>query len=239
MIKAVIIEDEPPAIDNLKHYLKDYPIEIAGSAFRLSEAVKLIKKEKPDVVFLDINLSGENGFDLLDKIDMDLKIVFVTAYNEYAVRAFEVNALDYLLKPLSKKRIATTVKRLLEGNDTEIIHENKYNFDDTIFLSGNNKACFVKIKDICYVEADSCYSKIFLANGNEKVISRTLKKWQEILPENEFVRVHRSYLLNVNGIKEIKKRDNGTYYVHFNEINKSIEISRRYASSLKNKLRFS
>jgi two-component system, LytTR family, response regulator len=237
MIKAVIIEDEPPAIENLKYYLKDYPIKIIGSAFRLSEAVEIITREKPDVVFLDINLSGENGFDLLNKIEVNLKIVFVTAYNEYAVRAFEVNALDYLLKPLSKQRIGKTVNRVLEGTASET-QVNKLTFDDTIFLSDNNKACFVKVKDICYIEADSCYSKIFLSNGNEKVITKTLKKWEETLPDNDFVRVHRSYLLNINRIKEIKKRTNGTYYIHFKDIDKSIEISRRYASSLKNKLKF-
>ncbi|MGD8780433.1 MAG: LytTR family DNA-binding domain-containing protein [Ignavibacteria bacterium] len=235
-MKAVIIEDEPLAIENLKYYLKDYPITIAGSAYRIKEAVKLIRKEKPDIVFLDINLSGENGFDLLDKIEINFKLVFVTAYDEYALRAFEVNALDYLVKPLSKSRIAKTVKRLLDGNRSDMA-DNKFTIEDKIFLSGNNKAHFVKIKDICCIEAESCYSKIFLANGNQIVISRTLKKWEEILPQNEFIRVHRSYLLNINCIKEIKKRNNGTYCVYFNEIDKPIEISRRYASLLRHKLK--
>ena len=182
-------------------------------------------------------MSGENGFDLLDRIELNFKLVFVTAYDKYALRAFEVNALDYLVKPLSKSRISKTVKRILDGKH-EDIPDHKFTLDDAIFLSDNNKACFIKVKDICYIEADSCYSKIILNTGNEKIISKTLKKWEEILPQNEFIRIHRSYLLNINHIKEIKKRKNGTYYVHLNETDKLIEISRRYGHALKNRLQF-
>lgn len=235
-MKAVIIEDEPLAIDNLKHYLKDYPIDIVGSAYRIDESIKLIKKEKPDVVFLDINLSGENGFDLLDKVELNFKLVFVTAYDEYAVRAFEVNALDYIVKPLSKNRIEKTINRLLE-NDTIDKEEKKFSINDIIFLSEVNKASFVKIKEICCVEAEGCYSKIFLNDRKEKTITKTLKKWEDILPGNEFIRVHRSYLLNINYIDEIKKRSNGTLIVGLKNIDKQIDISRRYASELRRTLK--
>jgi two-component system LytT family response regulator len=234
-MRALIIEDEPLAVENLTYYLKEYPIEIIGSAYKIKEAVKLINKEKPDVIFLDINLSGENGFDLLDKIDVNFKIIFVTAYDEYAVRAFEVNALDYILKPLKKERIAKAVERLLRGTQTELCRQ-QYTIEDTIFLSSGTKAFFLKLKDICYIQADSCYSKIVLPQHVSKCSTKTLKKWEELLPVHEFVRVHRSYLVNISQIKKIIKKANGCYDVFLNNLDDSIEISRRCASGLRNKL---
>jgi two-component system LytT family response regulator len=234
-MRAVIIEDEPLAIDNLKFYLKDYPIEIVGSACRIQQAASLIKKEKPDVVFLDINLSGESGFDLLDKVEVHFKIIFVTAYDEYAVRAFEVNALDYILKPLKKERISKAVEKLLNNNHHELLHH-KYTIDDTIFLSTGNRACFLKVRDICYLQADSCYSKIFLPEQTCKSSTYTLKKWEALLPEHEFIRIHRSFIINIDHIGAIKKQNNGTYSVLLNRMKDSVEISRRCASNLKYRL---
>lgn len=233
-MKAVIVEDEKPAVENLKFYLKDYPIEIAGVAKNLKEAAKIIKEVKPGVVFLDINLSGENGFDLFNKVEADFRTIFVTAYDSFALRAFEVNALDYLLKPLVKERIASAMNRLFNGIEITVRNK-KYTMEDSIFLSSGTKASFSKLKDISYIEAESCYSKVHFINKEPKVIPQTLKKWEAILPENEFIRVHRSYIINPAHIKGIKKRINGTYIVLLNHGNVSIEISRRYASNLKKK----
>jgi two-component system LytT family response regulator len=234
-MKALIVEDEPLAVDNLKYYLKEYPIEIIGAAHKIRDAVRLIHKEQPDVVFLDINLSGENGFDLFDEVEMDFKVIFVTAYDEYAVRAFEVNALDYILKPLKKERIAKAIEKLLDHTHDEVIHK-KYTIDDAIFLSTGNRACFIKIKGIRYLQADSCYSKIYLSENVCKSSTHTLKKWEELLPEHEFIRIHRSFIINIDHIGEIKKRNNGAYLVSLDRIKNSIEISRRCASNLKNRL---
>ncbi len=234
-MKALIIEDEPLAVDNLTFYLKEYPIEIVGAANKIREGIKLIKKEKPDVIFLDINLSGENGFELLEQVDVSFKIIFVTAYDEYAVRAFEVNALDYILKPLKKERIAKAIERLLSDTHPEA-HQPQYTIEDTIFLSTGTRACFLKLKDICYIQADSCYSKIFLSEKVSKYSAKTLKRWGELLPAHEFVRVHRSYIVNINHVDKIIRKAKGNYVVFLNSINDSIEISRRCASDLKNKM---
>jgi two-component system LytT family response regulator len=234
-MRALIIEDEPLAIDNLKFYLKDYPIEIVGVAHKIQEAVKFIKKEKPDVIFLDINLSGENGFDLLDRVNINFKIIFVTAYDEYAVRAFEVNALDYILKPLKKERIAKAMKHLFH-TPSVVEQRHRYTLEDTIFLMTGTRACFVKLKDICYLQADSSYSKLFLSDGSCKTSTQTLKRWGELLPENDFFRIHRSFILNIRHIAEIKRRANGTYTVVLKLIKNPMEISRRRASDLKNRL---
>jgi two-component system LytT family response regulator len=234
-MRALIIEDEPLAVDNLTFYLREYPIEIAGAAYRIRDAVKLIKKIKPDVIFLDINLSGENGFELLDRVDVDFKIIFVTAYDEYAIRAFEVNALDYILKPLKKERIAKAMERLLKGNCNDAPRQ-QYGIEDTIFLSTGLKACFLKLKDIHYIEADSCYSRVIVSENISKCSVQTLKKWSDILPVHEFVRIHRSYIVNVGHIARIEKRANGTYLVFLHHIDRPIEISRRCASDLRNKL---
>ena len=233
-MRALIVEDEPLAIENLIFYLKDYPIEIIGSASRISEAIELIKKKKPDVVFLDINLSGENGFELLDKIETGFRIIFVTAYDEYAVRAFEMNALDYILKPLKKERIDKAVNRLFKEKTETNSHSN-YTIEDSIFLSNGNRASFIKLKDICFIEADSCYSKVVLSGTSAKVLPQTLKKWEDLLPREDFIRVHRSYVINLNQVKEIRKKNNSTYEVFFYSTKGSIEISRRYASDLKAK----
>ena len=234
-MKALIVEDEPLAVDNLKFYLKDYPVEIIGAAHNIREAVQFIKKEKPDVVFLDINLSGENGFDLLTLVDVNFRIIFVTAYDEYAVRAFDVNALDYILKPLKKERIAKAMDRVFQ---TPSVDEEKrhYTMDDTIFLLTGTRACFIKLKDICYIQADSSYSKIYVSDASCKTSTQTLKRWGELLPENDFLRIHRSFILNIHHIAEIKRRANGTYSVILKLIKTPMEISRRCASDLKNRL---
>jgi two-component system LytT family response regulator len=233
-MKAVIVEDEPLAVDNLKHYLKEYPLEIAGSACSLREAARLIKKEKPDVVFLDINLSGENGFDLFDRVAADFKVIFVTAYDEFAVRAFEVNALDYILKPLKKERIAAAMQKLLTGARHEECRQ-KYKEDDSLFLATGTKACFLKVGDIRFIQADSSYSKIFLAGGACKSSTRTLRRWEKLLPADRFVRIHRSYLVNIAHIGGITKKRNGTYSISLQDMKVSVGISRRYASTLRNK----
>jgi len=236
-MRALIVEDELLAVDNLKYYLKEYPIEIIGSAQRIQEAVNIINNEKPDVVFLDINLFGENGFDLLEEVEVDFKIVFVTAYDEYAVRAFEVNALDYILKPLKKERIAKAVEKLLSESKTED-HRQLFSIEDSIFLSTGKKAFFMKLGNIRYIKADSCYSKIVLDDKNTRCSTKTLKCWEELLPCNEFVRVHRSFIVNQNYIKEINRKPNGNYEISLTGMIDPIEISRRYASELKNKLSF-
>lgn len=231
-MKAVIVEDEKPAIENLKYFLKEYPIEIAGIARNLIEAVSEIEEKKPDIVFLDINLSGENGFELFDKIEINFKTIFVTAYDSFALRAFEVNALDYLLKPLIQERVAIAMSRLLSV-EMKTPSAGSYTIEDSIFLANGMKACFINLRDILYIESESCYSKVVCKQKAPKVILRTLKKWEAILPTNAFIRVHRAFIVNVNQIKELIKRQNGTYAIMFNDQVDTIEVSRRYAQKLK------
>jgi two-component system LytT family response regulator len=233
-MKALIVEDEPLAAENLRFYLKEYPLEIIGVAGNIQDAVRLIKKNKPGVIFLDINLSGENGFDLLDRIDITSKVIFVTAYDEYAVRAFEVNALDYILKPLKRERIAKAVTRLLHSQKNG--PSGRFTIDDTIFLSTGMRACFIKVKDVRYLQADSSYSKIFIDDQVYKSSARTLKSWEKILPEKDFIRIHRSFIINMNYADEIHKHKNGMYKVALHRIQKPLEISRRFASSIKSRL---
>ncbi len=233
-MKALIVEDEPLAAENLLVYLKEYPLEIIGVARNIQDAVRIIRKQKPGVIFLDINLSGENGFDLFDRIDITSKIIFVTAYDEYAVRAFEVNALDYILKPLKRDRISQAVERLSMTRKND--RTKRFTIDDTIFLSPGVRACFLKVKEIRYLQSDSSYSKIFTGDRECKSSSRTLKIWERLLPEQEFLRIHRSFIVNVNFVDEIVKHNNGTYAITLRLIQKPIEMSRRYASAVKSRL---
>ncbi len=233
-MKALIVEDEPLAAENLLVYLKEYPLEIVGVARKIQDAVRLIKQRKPGVIFLDINLSGENSFDLFNRIDITCKIIFVTAYDEYAVRAFEVNALDYILKPLKRDRIAEAVKRLFVTRKNE--PSKRFAIDDTIFLSTGMRACFLKVKEIRYLQSDSSYSKIFTGDREYKSSSRTLKIWEQLLPEQEFLRIHRSFIVNVNFVDGMRKHNNGTYAITLRQVQKPLEISRRYASAVKSRL---
>ena len=234
-MKALIVEDEPLAVENLRFYLKDYPLEIIGSVGNIREAGKFIREKKPDVVFLDINLSGENGFQLLDLVDRTFKIIFVTAYDEFAVRAFEVNALDYILKPLKKERIAKAIARLSEPAAAEA-KPGRLRMDDSILLTTGMRARLVKLKDICLLEADSSYSKIILRDGSILSSTKTLKKWVALLPEGEFVRVHRGHVVNVGEIGEVKRNGEGRYKIKMSTSGGEIEISRRHVSRLKKKL---
>lgn len=141
--KAIIIDDERLARKEMRRLLAEFDeIAVAGEAENLAEAAKLIETEKPDIVFLDIQLSGESGFDLLDRVEQNFKLIFVTAFDAYAVRAFEVNAIDYLLKPVNPERLAKAVERLAEDTAAAPRPANPLEFDDRIFSSSARARSF-------------------------------------------------------------------------------------------------
>ena len=235
--RIVAIDDEVEFIDMLTKYFLPRGYDF-NAAIRGAKGIELVKEKKPDVVQCDLKMPGLDGDEvlkLLNAMQPAPKLIFVTAYDEYAIRAFEVNALDYILKPLKKERIAKAMERLLKGNCNDAPRQ-QYGIEDTIFLSTGLKACFLKLKDIHYIEADSCYSRVIVSENISKCSVQTLKKWSDILPVHEFVRIHRSYIVNVGHIARIEKRANGTYSVFLHHIDRPIEISRRCASDLRSKL---
>lgn len=232
--KALVVDDERLArkglIDQLNLIAE---VEVVGEADCVSAAIEAIERLKPDVVFLDIQMPGKSGFELVEQTDYDGKIIFVTAYDDYALRAFEINALDYLMKPVSKERLKKAIARIStprkEANQSLV----KLNYDDQLFTTLGAKMQFLKIKQIVLIQADGDYTNIRLSNGNKGLVNKTMKEWEERLPEHHFVRVHRTSIINTEYIENIEKWFNYSYKASLKGIEEPVIISRRYAKKLK------
>lgn len=234
-ITAIIIDDERPARKELSFLLKDHPeISIVGDVDNLKDAVDLIKLKKPELVFLDIQLSGENGFDLLHKVCVDFKIIFVTAYDEFAIKAFDVNASDYLLKPVDPKRLKLALTRIFEEPYDDESSKKKFNYNDTIFLKQNNcTARFVEINTIVAITSVANHSKILTSDGISYIILKTLKQWETELPEAFFIRIHRSTIVNLKAIIKIDTSSKSRNQVFLKHIEEPFEVSRNCFKALK------
>ena len=238
-LKTIIIDDMKPVREELKLLLDDFrEIEVIGEAGDIDGAVQLINAHNPDVIFLDIQLKNESGFDLLNKANITSKIIFVTAYDQYAIRAFEVNALDYLLKPIKKDRLSKAIQRIQPAEDqsTSSITQNHATYDDVIYLMINGSLKFIKVKLLKCIVAEGKYSFIVYGNSKKELVSKTLHEWEKILPEKYFVRIHRSTIVNFEYVLKVKKCKNYTHEVYLKDIEESFMMSRRYAAKLKDKL---
>ena len=235
IFRAIIVDDERYARKELAELLKNIEkIEVVAEAENISAAIEKINIHQPDIVFLDIQLIGETGFDLFEKIEPNFKTIFVTAYDQYAIRAFEVNAFDYLLKPVNPERLEKTIANLdKEDKRKNDLSDTKLLYDDCIYTKLKNSAKFLPLKHISIISAENEYSKIVLCNGQNILVHKSLKKWEEKLPDNHFKRIHRSTIVNINHIEEIKKLQNNTYEVFLTSIEKSFNMSRRYAAKFK------
>jgi two-component system LytT family response regulator len=204
-LKAIIVDDERLARVNLRRLLEPFPeIEIAGEASSCKSAIDMINMYNPQLIFLDIQLSGETGFDLLELIDNSIKIIFVTAYDEYAIRAFEVNAIDYLLKPVNPVRLKVAIERVIKREKVQESEAKSYEYSDSIYVRLNNYSSrFIKISSITFIEPVGNYSKIVTIEGKHCLVLKTLKQWQEELPDNNFVRIHRSIFVNIEYVERI------------------------------------
>jgi len=219
MIKTAIIDDEEHGIKTLKHYLGQTGMaEIIFTADTGAEGLALLQKNKIDVLFLDIEMPGLNGFELLNQVkEINFKVVFVTAYNQYAIKAIKMNALDYLLKPVDKNELLETLQKyLLQISPTtkeQLAHLHAYsnhNLQDTLALSTSEGLHFIKISDIILLEADDCYTYVCLKHKKKFVISKTLAHFEELLEgQPNFFRVHKSYIINLQCIEQYVRGDGG------------------------------
>lgn len=243
-LSVIIVDDEPTACDNLKTTLLQYincNIEICAIAHDTETALQQIQHYKPDALFLDIEMPAENAFHFLARIyPFDFEIVFVTAFDEYAVKAFKLNAIDYILKPISVAEIAHAIdrlsekviyKKLLKERSAEykalVSQMTTHHAPHKIFLREQNNIIAVAFTDIHFIEAMGSYSKIyFLQNNREQqiVMSQAISEYEELLPKHIFFRVHKSYLLNCRYLTRVTK----DHYVCV-EINDTynIPVSRR------------
>jgi len=234
-LKAIIVDDERLARVNLRKLLESHPqIEIVGEAASCSTAMELIRLHKPGLVFLDIQLNGETGFDLLEMTDNSIEIIFVTAYDEYAIRAFEVNAADYLLKPVNPERLKNSLERILTSKAEPARTARVYEFSDSIYVRlTNSRSSFIKISSITHICPVGNYSRITTLEGKCSLVLKTLKQWLEELPSNHFIRIHRSCIINIDHIDRIEKKPMAPHVVHLKNLPQPLEISRRFAGKLK------
>jgi len=232
--RALIVDDERLARKELISMLAEYDnIYISGEAEDVPSAVSRIKETNPDVIFLDIQMPGKSGFDLLSEIKTEAKIIFVTAYDEYAIRAFEVNAVDYLLKPVSHDRLKNAVERLQSQPDEEagIIRNLKY--DDRLFLSLDSQFQFIKVGSILSICSAGDYSEMNLSGNKRGLTSKSMREWEERLPEEYFCRIHRSTIINLEYVEKLEEWFNNSFRVYIKGIKDPYLLSRRYAAKIK------
>ena len=235
--KSIIVDDEELAREDLKAILKDFTeVEIIGEAETVEETKILIEELNPDLIFLDIQMPGKSGFDLLEELQIDSKVIFVTAYDEYAIRAFEVNARDYLLKPVNRERLAQAIERLKTDQEIEDTVQTKLDLIDNIFLMVNNHHQFVKIGSIIKITSAGNYTEIYTSSKLKGLVLKSLKDWEVRLPHNYFVRIHRNAIINLEYVDHVEEWFNYSYKVFLKEIDEPLVMSRRYASKLKNKI---
>ncbi len=236
-LRTIIVDDARLVREELGTLLSEYPeIEVIGEASAVDQAARLIEEARPDVIFLDIQLRGETGFDLLEKADISSKVIFITAYDQYAIRAFEVNALDYLLKPIRKERLAKAIQKLLPNEEIKAGPRGRVQYDDVVYMMINSSLKFIKVAMLKCIMAEGKYSYIVYGGSKKDIVSKTLQEWEEILPDKYFVRIHRSTIVNFEYVEKVKKCKNYTHEVYVNGIDKPFIMSRRYALKLKRML---
>ena len=235
-MRALVIDDERLARKELIKLLEDFPeIEILGEAANADEAFELINSLSPDLLFLDIQMPGKTGFELLEMLDSVPKVIFTTAYDEYALKAFDVNALDYLLKPIQLDRLNETITKL-EPPKQEVAEEKepKLGLKDQVFVKDGDKCWFVSLKDIRYFESDGNYIKVFFETF-KPMIHKSLNALDEKLNDRDFFRASRKHIINLSWVESIEPWFNGGLMVKLNGGDK-VEVSRRQAAKFKEKM---
>jgi two-component system LytT family response regulator len=239
-IRAVLVDDEKGARMHLAERLGAHPaIEIVGEADRAQAAIDLIHRAKPDVIFLDVQMPGGTGFSLLPLLsDMcpPPEVVFVTAYDKYALKAFETNALDYLTKPVSPSRLAITAERLQKRflSTAEAIKDEAaasapsqaLEMRDLVLLREKPSLRIVEVGEICAVEAEADYTHIYLADGGKAFLRKRMNQWEEELPTPPFCKTSRWLLLNTQRIMKLVANDRESAEVHLQGIEKPFLLSR-------------
>jgi len=233
-IKAIIVEDSRLARKELKVLLEDYPnIEIIGEAENVDDAYEMMNITFPDLLFLDINMPEKDGFALLEMLDEVPLVIFTTAYDEYAIKSFEYNAFDYLLKPIKKERLQRTIDKINISATEKDITEH-FTPTSQVFLREGEKCWMVAIQDITLFEIVGNYTRVYFKD-KKPLIYKSLNKIEIRLPENHFFRVNRQQIVNLNHIKNITPWFNGKLKLTLNNEIK-VEVSRRQTLKFKQNL---
>ncbi|MDQ3534635.1 MAG: LytTR family DNA-binding domain-containing protein [Bacteroidota bacterium] len=236
-MKALIIDDERLARKELNSLLAEYnEIEVIGEAVNVDDAFEKINQLKPELIFLDIQMPGKTGFDLLEMLETVPKVIFTTAYDEYALKAFEVNALDYLLKPIHSERLKECIRKL--GKEEKYVNSNplfsttkKLGSNDQVFVKDGDKCWFVRLSEIRLFESEGNYIKVYFENY-KPMIHKSLNALDERLDERTFFRASRKHVINLNWVEGIEQWFNGGLMVKLKGGEK-VEVSRRQAARFK------
>ena len=235
MLKVILIDDERLARSELKRLLQEFPdVEIIGEAANADEAIEKIESLNPDLIFLDIQMPGKTGFDLLTQLEKAPHVIFVTAYDEYALKAFDVNALDYLMKPVEPKRLADALLKVRQKDEEELLSYNNRGIlseHDQVFVKDGERCWFVKLSDVRLFESVGNYAKVFFGT-NKPLILKSLNALEERLDEKVFFRANRKHIINLRMIEKIEPYFNGGLLLDLLGGEK-IEVSRRQAVKFK------
>ncbi|MCG2462168.1 response regulator transcription factor [Flavobacteriaceae bacterium F89] len=231
--KTIIIDDERLAREEVKRALSNYPeFVVIGEAANVDDAIVLIEKENVDLIFLDIHMPEKSGFDLLEELTVIPEVVFTTAYDQYAVKAFEVNAIDYLVKPLREERFRITIEKIKTAFSKRWAKRDTLPMNHKIFIKDGEKCFFIPLTDIRLIQSMDNYARLFF--GNEKaMIKRSLNLLAEKLDPTIFFRINRSQIVNTQFIKEIHPYFNGKLQITLTS-GESLEVSSRQSAKFKN-----
>ncbi|CAN5615164.1 LytTR family DNA-binding domain-containing protein [soil metagenome] len=237
MPRAIIIDDERLARNELKKLLLEFPdVEVIDEAANAAEGIEKIDALSPDLIFLDIQMPGKTGFDMLTELEKAPHVIFTTAYDEYALKAFEVNALDYLMKPIEPKRLADAIQKLQQAEEKELaanqaLIRGMLTENDQVFVKDGERCWFVKLSEVRLFESVGNYAKVFFA-GNKPLILKSLNALEERLDEKVFFRANRKHIVNMRMIEKIEPYFNGGLLLELKGGEK-VEVSRRQAVKFK------
>jgi len=235
-LRAILVDDELSSLQNLQSKLVEFcpDVEVVATAQKPEDAILFIRQHKPDVIFLDIEMPRMNGFRMLDELgELDFEIIFTTAYNHYAVDAIRISAFDYLMKPVAIKELQNALERLAKYRQThtrdkldvlrQSLSPNKSQ-EEKIAIPTNEGLEFIPIKNILHIESSSNYSRIFLTDGKNILVTKLLKDFEDILEPYNFFRVHNSHLINLAYIKKYIRGEGGQVEMQNGDV---IDVARR------------
>tara|TARA_R110000850_G_scaffold150497_1_gene273290 strand:+ start:209931 stop:210680 length:750 start_codon:yes stop_codon:yes gene_type:complete len=226
-LKAIIVEDETHSLETLKNLLEKFceGVEVIGLASSVKEALEVIQKSQPDVVFMDIELQSGTGFDILTQLpEINFEVIFTTAFDQYAIKAVKFSSLDYLLKPIDLEELQQAVEKAKQAKNRVEYNQQLKTLLQNINQPKLSKIClatadgfeFISTSEILYCEAGGSYTTFVLINGKKLLVSKHLKEYENMLADQHFMRVHNSYLINLKEVKKYVKADGG-YIVMNNE----------------------
>jgi len=234
-VKAIVVEDSRLAREGLLRMLGEFKeLELVGAADHPDSALQLITEKRPELIFLDIHMPGQSGFDLLDRLDYIPQVIFTTAYSEYAYRSFDYSPVDYLLKPISPERLASAIDKLSVNENIET--QEPFELASKIFIKDGDDCHLVSLRDVHYFESCKNHSIVFFGS-HKPFIKKTLSSIEARLPKSAFFRANRQYIVNLNEIRSIDDSISDGYDLTMND-GQVIEVSRRNAVELKKLLSF-